>query len=264
MGARGSQFSLTPLLPECGRGGGKTRLQFAHIPSHHRVMSAPVPDTSAAASARTDRLRDVRWLVGGTGSGKSTAAAVLASRFDVDLYSGDRAEHDWLTRCSPQRHPHLAAARHHRPGDNWRNRSPQQAFAAMAGRYGETIDFLVEDLCARPSGRPILVDYFGVQPRDLAPLLSWPAQAAFLLPTRDFRRNVLIRRYADPDRARANWGNLDPAKILETRLERDALWDAEVTAQAHALGLPVLTIDGSRPPEDIADDLAERFHLGPG
>jgi hypothetical protein len=118
----------------------------------------------------------VRWIVGGTGSGKSTGAAGLARRFNVDVYAGDRAEHDWLTRCSPQRHPRLAAARDHRPGDNWRDRSPEQAFAAMAGRYGETIELLVEDLLARPTDRIVLVDYFGVLPRDLAPLLSWPAR----------------------------------------------------------------------------------------
>ena len=132
----------------------------------------------------------------------------------------------------------------------------------MPGRYGETIEFLIEDLSARPSDQIVLVDYFGVLPRDLAPLLSWPAQAAFLLPTPDFRRNVLTRRYTDPDRARANWGDLDPAKALKSRLERDALWDAEVTRQADALGLPLLTLDGNRLPEDLADDLTDRFDLG--
>jgi hypothetical protein len=228
-----------------------------------RVMSAPLPNPAPAPSATAEQLRHVRWLVGGTGSGKSTVTAVLARRFDLDIYSGDRAEHDWLTRCSPQRHPHFAALSGHRPGDNWRDRSPQQAFAAMAGRYGETIEFLIEDLSARSADRIVLVDYFGVLPRDLSPLLSWPAQAAFLLPTPDFRRAGLTRRYADPDRARANWGNLDAAKVLETRLERDALWDVEVTEQAKALGLPLRIIDGTRPPADLADDLAEGFKLTP-
>ena len=88
----------------------------------------------------------------------------------------------------------------------------------MAGRYGETIDFLIEDLRTRPGDRIVLVDYYGVLPRDLAPLLTWPAQAAFLIPTQDFRRNALTHRYGDPDRARANWGDLDPATVLETRL----------------------------------------------
>ncbi len=133
----------------------------------------------------------------------------------------------------------------------------------MAGRYGETIDFLIDDLRTRPGDRIVLVDYYGVLPRDLAPLLTWPAQAAFLIPTQDFRRNALTHRYGDPDRARANWGDLDPATVLETRLKRDALWDAEVTQQAHALNLPVFTTSEENPPASIVEQLSERFRLSP-
>jgi hypothetical protein len=207
------------------------------------------------------RLRHVRWLVGGTGAGKSTAAAVLARRFDLDVYDGDRAEHDWLRRCTAERHPRFAALRGQRSGDMWRDRSPGQIFEAMAGLHGETVEFLVEDLLARPTDRTVLVDYFGVLPRDLAPLLSRPAHAAFLVPTPEFRRAALTRRYADRDRARANWGGLDPAVVLETRLARDALWDAEVTRQARELGLPLLTIDGNRSVDRTVDALARQFRL---
>lgn len=224
-------------------------------------MPPPFTASGASPSPTPERLRHVRWLAGGTGSGKTTAAAILARRFDLDVCSGDRAEHDWLTRCTPERHPHLAVLRHQSPGDKWRDPSPEQVFEAMPSRHGETVEFLVEDLLARPTRRTVLVDYFGVLPRDLAPLLSWPGQAAFLIPTPQFRRIALSQRYADPDRARANWGDLDPAEMLEARLARDTLWDAEVTQQAQELGLPLLTIDGSRPTNQIVDDLAERFRL---
>ena len=90
-----------------------------------------------------------------------------------------------------------------------------------------------------------------------------PTQAAFLVPTPDFRRSALSRRYANPDRAHANWGDLDLAEVLAARLARDALWDAEVTEQADALGLPLLTIDGNRPAEALAADLTEGFGLRP-
>lgn len=216
---------------------------------------------AASRIAPADRLRHVRWLAGGTGSGKTTVAAVLARRFDLDVYAGDRAEHDWLQRCSPQRHPHLAAARNQLPGDMWRGRSPDEVFADMAGRHGETVEFLVEDLVDRPADRIVLVDYFGVLPRHLAPLLTWPGQAAFLIPTASFRRAALTRRYVGPARARANWGGLDPAAVLEARLARDALWDTEVVTQADTLGLPLVTVDGRRPVDAVADDLARGFRL---
>jgi hypothetical protein len=220
------------------------------------------PDAASPASPSTpDRLRHVCWLAGGTGSGKSSAAAVLARRFDLDVYHGDRAEHDWLLRCTAERHPRLTVLRDQQPGDKWRDRSPAQIFEAMASRHGETIEFLVEDLLARPTDRTVLVDYYGVLPHDLAPLLSWPGQAAFLVPTPKFRRATLTQRYADPNRARANWGDLDPAVVLEARLARDALWDAEVTRQARELELPLLTIDGSRSVDQTVDALAQQFRL---
>lgn len=226
------------------------------------IATVTSPDAASLASPSTpQRLRHVRWLAGGTGSGKSTAAAVLARCFDLDVYDGDRAEHDWLLRCTAERHPHFSVLRGQQPGDMWRDRSPAQIFEAMGGRHGETVEFLVEDLLARPADRTVLVDYFGVLPHDLAPLLSWPGQAAFLVPTPTFSRATLARRYADPDRARANWGDLDAAETLEARLARDALWNAEVTRQARELKLPLLTIDGSRSVDQTVDTLAQQFRL---
>jgi hypothetical protein len=226
------------------------------------IASVTSPDGASLASPSTpQRLRHVRWLAGGTGSGKSTAAAVLARRFDLDVYDGDRAEHDWLLRCTAERQPHFSVLRGQQPGDMWRDRSPAQIFEAMGGRHGETVEFLLEDLLARPADRTVLVDYFGVLPHDLAPLLSWPGQAAFLVATPKFCRATLTRRYADPDRARANWGDLDAAEMLEARLARDALWNAEVTRQARELELPLLTIDGSRSVDQTVDALAQQFRL---
>ena len=132
----------------------------------------------------------------------------------------------------------------------------------MAGRHGETIEFLVEDLLARPADRTVLVDYFGVLPGHLSRLLSRPGHAAFLVPTPEFRRATLTRRYADPERARATWGDLDPADALEARIRRDDLWDAEVVGQVGELGLPLFTVDGSRSVEQTADALARQFRLG--
>jgi hypothetical protein len=231
---------------------------------HFAVIIEAMPTSNLHAtqpSTLARQLGHVRWLAGGTGSGKSTVAAGLARSFGIDTYSGDRAEHDWLVRCTPRRSPYFAAQRDQRPGDNWRNRSAEEAFDAMGGRHGETVEFLVDDLLVRPADRLVLVDYFGVLPRDLVPLLESPWQAAFLVPTPEFRSNALARRYADPRRARANWGDLDPGEVLNKRLRRDALWDAELTEQADEFGLPLITIDGSRPPEAIVDQLAEQFQL---
>jgi hypothetical protein len=206
------------------------------------------------------RLAHVRWIAGGTGAGKSTLAWLLAERHGVAVYDGDAAERTWVSRFTPDRHPHAWAnvllSREQRAA-----RAPEEIFHAMASLHGETIGLLVDDLLALPADRPILVDWFGNTPHDIGPLLSWREQVVFLLPAPEFRRRALTARFSDPARARANWGDGDHARALATRLARDDLWDAEVRRQAAALDLPTLTIDGSRSAEDMAGELARRFRL---
>jgi hypothetical protein len=131
----------------------------------------------------------------------------------------------------------------------------------MPSRHGETFPFVREDLRAITGLGTVLVDDFSIRPADVAPLLTWPEQAVFLLPTPEFRRQALTERYADLERARLNWGDVDFREALENRLARDRCWDAETREQAAEFGLPVVDIDGTIPPDGIADDLAARFRL---
>lgn len=207
------------------------------------------------------QLAHVRWIAGGTGTGKSTVTAILAARHDVEVYDGDRREHGWLPRCTRLEHPRLAALRDLPTGGMWPDHSGAEIFAAMPGLHGETIGLMVEDLLAMPRNRIILVDYFGNLPRFLAPLVVRRDQAAFLVPTPAFRRTALTARYADPARARANWGDHDPVPILAKRLERDALWDSQVRRQAGECGFDVITVDGTRSAAAVADEVEAGFDL---
>ena len=212
-------------------------------------------------SELSSRLSHVRWIAGGTGAGKSTLTRILADRYDVAVYIGDAAEHDWAARLTPDRHPHGWANSKLTTGQR-AMLSPEERVSGMESLHGETIGFVIDDLLALPVERPILVDWFGNTPRDVAPLLSWREQAVFLLPTGEFRRNALVSRFADLDRARATWGDSDHERAFANRLGRDDLWDAEVRRQATEVDLPMLIVDGSRPPAELADDLADRFRLG--
>lgn len=203
-------------------------------------------------------LGHVRWIAGGTGAGKSTVARILEHRLGAVVYDGDRAEHGWLPRCTPREHPHMYAGLRLTKAER-AALSPAEKFHGMGSLHGETIGFIVEDLLAMPADRVVLVDWFGVTPRDVAPLLSRPEHAVFLLPTAAFREHALRTRFADPDRARANWGSLDTSVALANRLGRDELWDAEIRRQAVAHRLPIIDVDGSRGPEAIADELAANF-----
>ncbi|MFG1678094.1 hypothetical protein [Micromonospora sp. NPDC049282] len=207
------------------------------------------------------RLSHVRWLAGGTGAGKSTLARALAERYDVLIYDGDRAERGYVGRCTAREQPYLWALLHAPGARRWNDRDAQEVFESMPSLHGETFGFVVDDLLALPTDRPVLVDDFRTLPREVAPLLTWPEQVAFLLPTPTFRDRALRVRFADPVRARANWGDSDHGKALALRLARDELWDAEIRRQAVAARLPVVTIDGSRDVLGLAGDLAARFRL---
>ncbi|MFD8599054.1 hypothetical protein ACFV1L_29030 [Kitasatospora sp. NPDC059646] len=216
-----------------------------------------------ADGGRPDGLARVRWIVGGSAAGKSTVARVLADRYGAEVYDGDRAEHGWLARCSAERQPRLAALRGAAPGEAWQGRTAEQVFRSMAGLYGETAGFLAEDLRRAAGERPLLVDYFGILPDHLAPLLARPGHAVFLVPTPEFRTAALRARFADPDRVRLNWGSADPERMFALRCARDALWDGEIRRQAARHGLDVVTVDGSVPVAELAERLAVRFGLAP-
>jgi hypothetical protein len=214
-----------------------------------------------SAAELRQRLAHVRWIGGGTSTGKSTVAAVLAGRFGVDIYDGDRGERGYVTRVRPDEQPRYAALLAMSAGQRWLDRTPERIFAEMPSLHGESFPFVLADLLCHPGGRVLLVDDFRTLPREVAPLLGWQGQAVFLLPAPSFREQALRTRYADPDRARANWGDADPQRMLAARLARDHLWDAEIRGQAGEHGLPVIDVDGTRSPDQVAHEIARAFRL---
>jgi hypothetical protein len=227
-----------------------------------RAILLSMPLNLSAAELR-QRLTHVRWIAGGTGAGKSTLAAILARQFDLDIYDGDRGERGYVARMHPDEQPRMAALIAMTPRQRWLDRPPSQVVAEMPSLNGETFPFVLEDILARPSRGLVLVDDFRTLPRAVAPLLSWPGQAVFLLPSPVFRERALRNRYADPARARANWGDEDPQPFIAARLARDELWDAEIRRQALEADLPVLSNDGTRSLEELAGELARQFRLPP-
>ncbi|MFC4855140.1 hypothetical protein [Actinophytocola glycyrrhizae] len=97
--------------------------------------------------------------------------------------------------------------------------------------------------------------------RDLAPLLTWPEQAALPPAHQGVLRARARRPLRRPGPGHGQLGQRRHAAALANRLGRDALWDAEIRRQARETGLPVIEVDGSRAPESIATELAQRFRL---
>ena len=80
-------------------------------------------DDDAAALRR--RLRDVYWIGGGSGAGKSTVARRIASLHGLRLYLTDDVMSDHASRSEPEDAPFLSEFMAMDMDERWVSRSPQ-------------------------------------------------------------------------------------------------------------------------------------------
>jgi len=202
-------------------------------------------------------LRHVRWLGGGSGAGKSTVAARLGAKFDLRTVNCDTfAAH--ADRSNPVDDPLLHAFMAMTMDERWLDRSPQEMTDTFHGHQGEGFDLVVEDVLAIPPDRPVVVEGFRLLPRLVAPLLSAPGRAVWLIPTPQFRRAAFATRGSLWDIAGRT---SDPPSALAKLLAREELFTDQVAAEAAALGLNVIGVNGDLSVAQLTDLVAERLGL---
>lgn len=185
------------------------------------------------------RLRHVRFIGGGSGGGKSTVARRLAAKHGLQLYLTEQFS-EYVARTTPADAPLRHAFVATDMDERWLNRSPHVMFNTFHGFQGERFDLVIEDLLALPRKPPILVEGFTLLPRLVAPLLSGPGQAVWLVPTPEFRRAAFDSRGSTWDIPRKT---SDPERALANLLARDRLFTDHVRREATALDLPVIEVD---------------------
>ena len=205
-----------------------------------------------------ERLRHVVWIGGGSGAGKSTIAAALAARHGLRLYATDDVMADHAGRCVPQDCPQLSAFLGMDADQRWLDRSPQIMLETFHWFRGEGFDLIVEDLLRLPV-EPVVVEGFRLLPHLVAPLLTAPAQAVWLLPTPGFREAAFERRGGP--RWEVVAGTSDPPAALRNLLERDRLFTERLRAQALGLGLAVVEVETTTTEDDLAEQIAARLGL---
>lgn len=208
------------------------------------------------------RLSHVLWIGGGPCAGKSTLAELIASTHDLTLY-----DCDW----------HHAHEHGQKPGgvppgwyeqsmdQRWLLPSPQALADRDLASWTTRFTFVIQDLLARPTDRPIIAEGPSVFPWSVASVIEAPSQAVFLMPTRRFREDVLARRDRHSPGSRFEAKTSDPDAARRNRLDRDDLMAERIAASCDELGLRRLPMDGSRDLGATVALLEEHFrpHLPP-
>jgi 2-phosphoglycerate kinase len=191
----------------------------------------------------SDRLRHVRWIGGGSGAGKSTIARELATEHGLRLYSSDATIGDHARRSNPRDHPLVHEFIAMDMDERWVHRPPSVMLETFHGFQGEGFEFILEDLLALSDDAPILAEGFRLIPRLVAPLLSRPDQAIWLVPSPEFRRAAFDARgftWEIPGKTS------DPVQALANLLERDRLFTRQIAREAAARSLLVMEVDVHR------------------
>jgi len=196
-------------------------------------------------------LEGVYWLGGGSAAGKSTIARRIAARHGLAVYSTDDAMSEHAARSAPGESPLLHEFLAMDMDARWVRRSPAAMLETFHWFRAECFAAIVEDLRRLTRTGGVIAEGFRLLPALVKPLLDSPSHAAWLLPTREFRRAVFASRGPD-------WGFLskvsDPAKALANLLERDDLFTERLRDETSRLGLTALDVETST----TEDQLLER------
>jgi len=204
------------------------------------------------------RLRDVYWIGGGSGAGKSTIARRLAARHGLRLYATDDVMADHGRRSSPADSPFMAAFAAMNMDERWVSRSPQTMLETFGWFRGEGFGLIVEDLLRRQAGPGVIAEGFRLLPRLVRPLLAGPGHAVWLCPTQGFRRAAFASRGSLLQIAGKT---SDPDTALANLLERDGMFTDRLREEATGLGLPVIDVDTTMTEDELTGRVARAFGL---
>jgi 2-phosphoglycerate kinase len=198
-----------------------------------------------------ERLRNVYWVGGGSGAGKSAIARRLAARHGLRRYATDDVMAEHARRIPPADAPFLSAFAAMDMDERWVSRSPEVMLETFHWFRGEGFGLIVEDLLRLPSQPGVIAEGFRLLPRLVSPLLAVPGRAVWLIPTPAFRRAAFESRGSLWEIARKT---SDPDRALRNLLDRDQMFTDRLADEARHLALPVIQVS----PAVSEDELAER------
>ena len=222
------------------------------------IPPALAAESLAIENHEVANLDHVRWVGGGSGSGKTTVTRLLAERFGIGFYSTDATISHHSERLEETGAPLLDRFRRMSMDERWIQHDPVTMYAMFPWFHGEGFQLIIGDLQQMPTDRPVLVEGFRLLPHLVQPYVSDPRHAVWLIPTVGFRQAAFLRR-PQPD---AFWmRTTDPDRALTKLLERDRIFSDKITSDAARDGLEVLHVDSGCTVDSMANELALRFGL---
>jgi 2-phosphoglycerate kinase len=205
-----------------------------------------------------ERLRNVYWIGGGSGAGKSTMARRVAAAHGLPVYATDDVMSDHAGRTTPETAPLLDMFKTMDMDERWLNRSPQTMLETFHWFQGEGFDLIVEDLLRLPAEPGVVAEGFRLLPALVEPLLATRSHAVWLLPSPEFR----LAAFGSRGSLWAIAGKTsDPDRALRNLLERDQMFTERLRRETERLGLPVIELDTTLTEDDVAQRVMEVFGL---
>jgi len=199
----------------------------------------------------------VFWLGGSPCAGKSSISEILGSRFDLSIYHVDEAFETHLQRVDPVHQPALMRWRESSWNERWMQ--PTEILVQnVIACYQEHFALVYEDIRKISKQKSLIVEGAALLPLQVASVLPKRSQAIWVIPSADFQREHysdrvwarnIVAQCDDPDVAFHNW------------MERDIRFADWVEAEAIALDLAGLRVDGKRTIEENAELVAAHFQL---
>jgi 2-phosphoglycerate kinase len=212
---------------------------------------------TARPAAGESPLRNVYWIGGGSGAGKSTIARRIAGRYGFRLYPTDDVMIEHAARTSPADSPFLHDFLAMDMDERWADRSPEVMLDTFHWYRGEGFGLIVEDLLGLAGEPAVVAEGFRLLPHLVQPLAA-PGHAVWLLPTPGFRRAAF-------DSRGSTWKiagqTSDPEKALRNLLERDRMFTDRLRAETRRLAVTTIEVDAAMTVDDLTDRVAAAFGL---
>lgn len=203
-------------------------------------------------------FRDIYWLGGSPCSGKSTVAARLAEKYGFGLFHCDDYLDVHMRQAGPGTPTMQRLARLH--GDALWMRPVAEQVEDEIAFYREEFPLLLRELRSLPGKTrvPVVAEGAALMPDLLASLHLPVRRIAYLIPEPDFQ----VRQYAQREWKDVSLkGCRDPQKAFENWMERDRRFGDRVHALADRYGFWVRRVGGSRPIDDLVNEIERHFEL---